>query len=112
MKVKFSFQNWDDDSYPQARSDLYCIGVDCIDLLLSPVRRLDYAKQLLDSLRVDEVKWWYNCSRVEGEGDKLKIYTDISYNDEHAVIDRETLKQVVCDWIRFLETRETSEHEY
>jgi len=112
MKVKFNFQYWDDDAYPQADSDLSCIGVDCIDLLLSPVRSLDYANQLLDSLSCAEVKWWYNCSRVEGEGDKLKIYTDISYNDEHVVIDRETLKKVVRDWIHFLESGEPAEYEY
>jgi len=112
MRVSFDFQYWDEDAYARAHSDLYCLDIDCISLLLNPVSSIKYAKKLQEELDHSKVEWWFDCSRVEGSGDNLRIYTDISYNDEHALIDRETLKKVVRDWIHFLETREPAEYEY
>ncbi|MEX2499770.1 MAG: hypothetical protein WD397_12950 [Wenzhouxiangellaceae bacterium] len=110
MKVKFYFQYWDDDAYARAESDLFCVGIDCISMLLVGLIRRTEANELIQTLGKQEFEWWGEDARVCGDGCQVKIYP--ATESEHAVIDRETLKKVVCDWIHFLESREPAEYEY
>lgn len=112
MKVYFGFQYLEDDAYIQASSDFFCLGLDCIGMLLAPLKKISEARELIQSLEEQEFEWWGEIVRIVGDGDSARIYTPMSYGDEHAVIDRETLKKVVRDWIHFIETRKPAEYEY
>lgn len=112
MKVKFDFEYLEDDAYARASSDLFCLELDCISILFASLTRINEALELSQFLEKQKFEWWGEEGRVVGDGDVARIYTPMSYNGEHAVIERKTLKKIVLDWIHFLETREPSEHQY
>ncbi len=97
--------------YPALKSNLYCLELDCMQLLIMGLDA-KYVKELELELNKENVSWWVDCSQVEGSGEMLKIYTPISYNDEHVEISRSQLRKVIADWANFLKTKKGMERSY
>ena len=112
MKVKYFVKYNDKDKYPWVLSDMVSGGIDLLELLLaSDLASMSKINEFENIVFVKEEIWWFNATKVEIDGDFIKISPAF---DIYSIwkIKVSILKNIICDWKSFINKKIDVTKEY